>query len=108
MSSRGRVFAVVLLAAIVAAGVVVVGVLATRSHVPAAAKARTGQPPLSLYTGVRTDPEAQALNRAQQLYGEKRYAEAARICSRYRSLEAAVCSALAGWPSGTVGRLLEL
>lgn len=108
MSSRGRVFAVVLLAAIVAAGVVVVGVLATRSHVPAAAKARTGQPPLSLYTGVRTDPEAQALNRAQQLYGEKRYAEAARICGRYRSLEAAVCSALAAWPSGTVGRLLEL
>jgi tetratricopeptide (TPR) repeat protein len=108
MSSRGRVFAIVLLAATIAAGVVVVGVLATRSHVPGAAKARAGNPPLSLYTGVRTDAEAQALNRAQQLYAQKRFADAARICARYRSLEAEVCSALAAWPSGTVDRLLEL
>jgi tetratricopeptide (TPR) repeat protein len=108
VSSRGRIFTIVLLVATVAAGVVVVGVLATRSHVPAAAKARAGNPPLSLYTGVRTDAEARALNRAQQLYAHKRYADAARICARHRSLEADVCSTLAAWPSGTVDRLLEL
>ncbi|HYX76977.1 MAG TPA: hypothetical protein VE757_07355, partial [Gaiellaceae bacterium] len=67
MSSRGRVFAIVLLAAAVAAGAVVAGVLATRSNVPAAAKPRAGNPPLSLYTGIRADPEARRLNEAQRL-----------------------------------------
>ncbi len=108
MSSRGRVFAIVLLAAVVAAGVVVVGVLATRGHVPATAKPRTGHPPLTIYTGVRTDAEARALDRAQRLYADKRYAEAATIFGRYRSLEAQVGSALAAWPAGSVDRLLEL
>jgi tetratricopeptide (TPR) repeat protein len=108
VSSRGRVFAIVLLAAVVAAGVVVVGVLATRSHVPATAKPRTGRPPLTIYTGVRTDAEAQALDRAQRLYAGGRYAEAAKIFGRYNSLEAEVGSALASWPSGSVDRLLEL
>ncbi len=108
MSSRGRVFAIVLLAAVVAAGIVVVGVLATRGHVPATAKPRSGHPPLTLYTGVRTDAEAQALDRAQRRYAAGRYAEAARIFGRYRSLEAQVGSALAAWPAGSVDRLLEL
>jgi len=108
MSSRGRVFAIVLLAAIVAAGVVVVGVLATRGHVPATAKRRSGHPPLTIYTGVRTDPQAQALNRAQRLYAGKQFAQAAKIFGRDDSLEAQVGSALAAWPSGSVDRLLEL
>jgi tetratricopeptide (TPR) repeat protein len=108
MSSRGRVFAIVLLAAVVAAGVVVVGVLATRGHVPATAKPRSGRPPLTLYTGVRTDAEARALNRAQRLYAGRRYARAAAIFGRYRSLEAQVGSALASSPSASVDRLLEL
>jgi tetratricopeptide (TPR) repeat protein len=108
MSSRGRVFAIVLLAAAVAAGVVVVGVLATRGHVPGTAKPRTGHPPLTIYTGVRTDAQARALDRAQRLYAGKQYAEAAEIFGRYESLEAQVGQALAGWPSGTVDRLLEL
>lgn len=108
MSSRGRVFAIVLLAAAVAAGIVVVGVLATRGHVPATAKPRSGHPPLTIYTGVRTDAEARALDRAQRLYAAKQYSAAATIFSRYRSLEAQVGSALAAWPAGTVDRLLEL
>lgn len=108
VSSRGRVFALVLLAAVVAAGVVVVGVLATRGHVPAAAKARAGHPPLTLYTGVRTDPRARALDRAQRLYAGKQYAQAGKLFGRDQSLEAQVGSALAAWPSGTVDRLLEL
>jgi tetratricopeptide (TPR) repeat protein len=108
VSSRGRVFAIVLLAAVIAAGVVVVGVLATRSHVPATAKPRTGRPPLTIYTGLRTDAEARALDRAQRLYAGGRYAQAAAIFGRYHSLEAQVGSALASWPSGSVDRLLEL
>src|SRR5689334_3799707 len=108
MSSRGRVFASVLLAAAIAAGAVVAGVLATRSDVPRAAKARAGNPPLNLYTGVRTDAEARRLNEAQRLYAARRYDDAAAIFGRYHSLEAQVGSALAAWPSGTVGRLLEL
>ena len=108
MSSRGRVFAIVLLVAAVAAGVVVVGVLATRGHVPATAKPRSGHPSLTIYTGVRTDAEARALNRAQRLYAAKQYSTAAKIFNRYDSVEAQVGSALAAWPSGTVDRLLEL
>ena len=108
MSSRGRVFAIVLLVAAVAAGVVVVGVLATRGHVPATAKPRSGHPSLTIYTGVRTDAEARALNRAQRLYAAKQYSAAAKIFNRYDSVEAQVGSALAAWPSGTVDRLLEL
>ena len=95
MSSRRRVFAIVLFVAVIAAGVVVVGVLATRGHVPATAKARSGHPPLTIYTGVRTDAEAQALNRAQRLYAAKQYAQAAKLFGRYQSLEAQVGSALA-------------
>jgi tetratricopeptide (TPR) repeat protein len=108
VSSRGRVFALVLAAAALAAGLVVAGVLATRSDVPGAPKARAGRPPLSLYLGIRNDPEAIALNRAQKLYADKRYAEAARIFGRYESLEAQVGSALSAWPSGSVDRLEEL
>ena len=108
MSSRGRVFAIVLLVAAVAAGVVVVGVLATRGHVPASLKPRSGHPSLTIYTGVRTDAEARALNRAQRLYAAKQYSAAAKIFNRYDSVEAQVGSALAAWPSGTVDRLLEL
>jgi hypothetical protein len=108
MNARGRVFAVVLLASVVAAGIVVVGVLATRSHVPASAKPLKGRPTLNLYLGVRTDPEARALNRAQQLYADKRYAQAASIFGRYSSLEAQVGSALVAWPSGTLARLQAL
>src|ERR1044072_5138817 len=48
VSSRSRVFSLVTLAAVVASGVVVVGVLATRGHIPGSAEPRSGHPPLSL------------------------------------------------------------
>ncbi len=108
MSARGRVFALVALAAVVASGVVVVGVLATRGHVPGAPKPRAGRPPITLYFGVRTDPEAQALDRAQQLYTAKQVKQAAKILDRYHSLEAQVASAIAAWPHGTLSRLEQL
>jgi tetratricopeptide (TPR) repeat protein len=108
MSPRGRVFFFVTLAAVVASGVVVVGVVATRDHVAAAAKPRAGQPPLALDLGVRTDPEARALGQAQQLYKNKQAARAAVIFGRYRSLEARVGSALAAWPNGSIEKLQAL
>src|SRR3954468_5350696 len=108
MSSRSRVLSFVAVAALAAAAVVVFGVVATRGHVPAAAKPRSGHPPLDLALGDRTDAEAQALNKAQRLYAANDYAQAATIFGRHRSLEAQVGSALAAWPSGTVERLQNL
>ncbi len=108
MSSRSRVFSLVTLAAVVASGVVVVGVLATRGHIPGSAKPRSGHPPLSLALGDRADREARELDRAQRLYGAKNYDGAAAIFNRYRSLEAQVGAALAAWPSASIQRLETL
>ncbi|HZE28939.1 MAG TPA: hypothetical protein VE055_02500 [Gaiellaceae bacterium] len=108
MNSRSRVMLFVAFAALTAAGVVVFGVVATRGHVPASAKPRSGHPPLSLALGDRADREARELNRAQRLYAGKHYSQAAAIFGRYRSLEAQVGSALAAWPSGSIDRLENL
>jgi tetratricopeptide (TPR) repeat protein len=108
MSARGRVFALVGLAAVAASGVVVVGVLATRDNVPAPPKARAGRPPLALDLGVRTDAEARALRRAQTLYRAGKVDAAVAIFGRDRSLEAQVGAALAAWPDSTVATLQEL
>jgi hypothetical protein len=108
MSPRGRVFFLVALAAVVASGAVVVGVLATRSDVPST-KPRKGSPPLALDFGLRTDPEARALEPAQTLYDRHHDKKRAKqIFDRYRSLEAEVGSAITSWPSGTVARLETL
>jgi len=108
VSSRGRVFAFVALAAAVAAGVVVAGVLATRNHVPPAPKPRAGRPPLALALGIRTDREAVALRRAQALYRAGKVDAAARIFGRYDSPEAHVGEAFARRPGSTVSRLEQL
>jgi len=108
MTPRARVFFLVALAALVASGVVVIGVLATRSNVPSV-KPRKHLPPLALDFGLRTDPEARALEQAQSLYDRNHDKERAKqIFDRYHSLEAEVGTALAGWPSGTVARLETL
>lgn len=108
MSSRSRVFALVALAASVAAGVVVVGVLATRGHVPAAPKPRAGHPPLVFDFGIRADAEARQLEQAQTLYRKGEVGLAATIFGRYRSLEAQVGSAMTAWPGSTIARLQDL
>jgi len=108
VSPRGRVFFLVTLAAVAASGVVVIGVLATRSNVPAV-KPRTGSPPIALDLVLRSDSEAVALARAEELYNRAHRPEsAARIFARYPSLEAKVGAAMAAWPSGTVARLQTL
>jgi tetratricopeptide (TPR) repeat protein len=108
VSPRARISLLVALAAAAASGIVVIGVLATRSDVPTV-KPRRGSPPLALDLGVRTDPEAQALRNAERLYDRGRQADRAEgIFARYHSPEAEVGAALAAWPSGTVGRLQQL
>jgi len=101
------VFFLVALAAVVASGVIVIGVLATRSNVPTV-KPRPGTPPLALDFGLRTDTEARALERAETLYNNKKQKEAAPIFARYHSLEAEIGSAFAAWPADTVRRLQTL
>jgi tetratricopeptide (TPR) repeat protein len=108
VSARARVFLTVALAAVVASGVVVIGVLATRSDVRTV-KPRPGAPPLTLDLGVRGDSEARALQRAERLYDRRHDATRAQdIFGRYDSLEAEVGAAVASWPSGTVRRLQQL
>src|SRR6266542_977715 len=107
MSPRARIFALVALAAAVASGVVVLGVLATRSDVPSP-KLRPGRPPLALDLGVRTDAEARALERAQTVYNDGRPRRAAAIFAGRRSLEARVGAAFAAWPDGSLERLQAL
>jgi tetratricopeptide (TPR) repeat protein len=108
VTQRGRVFFLVVLAAVAASGVVVIGVLATRSEVPSL-EPRTGSPPLALDVALRTGEEARALERAQTLYDRGHDAKrAAAIFSRFDSLEARVGSAVVAWPSDTVNRLQTL
>jgi tetratricopeptide (TPR) repeat protein len=97
VSPRARVFSLVVLAAGVASGIVVIGVLATRSDVPAP-KLRPGRPPLALDLGLRTDLEARILERAQGLYNRGQPRRAAAILRSRHSLEAQVGAALADWP----------
>jgi tetratricopeptide (TPR) repeat protein len=107
VSSRARVFALVVLAAVLASGVVVIGVLATRSEVPSPTL-RSGRPPLVLDLGARTDAAARTLERAQLLYNRGRPRRAAAIFAGRHSLEARVGAALAEWPDGTVTSLRAL
>ena len=100
-------FFLVALAAVVASGVIVIGVLATRSNVPTV-KPRPGTPPLALDFGLRTDTKARALERAETLYNNKKQKEGAPIFARYHSLEAEIGSAFAAWPADTVRRLQTL
>lgn len=108
MSSRARVFTLVAAVAAVASAVVVAGVLATRNDLPAAPEARSGRPPLSLYLGVRTDPEARALERAARLYADDRYDAAARIFAGYRSPAARIGEAFSRWPDDALPTLQSL
>jgi tetratricopeptide (TPR) repeat protein len=97
--SRPRVYAIVGVCAVAAAGLTVGVTLATRTTPAEPPQARAGRPPLELDLGVRTDPEAVALRRALDLYDRGQPGRAAAIFGRYRSLEAEVGRDLAGWPA---------
>jgi tetratricopeptide (TPR) repeat protein len=107
VSPRTRILAVVGVAAVLAATVAVV---AARQgiHDGSAAARPSGRPSLQLDLGVRTDPEAQALRRAAQLYASGDTKGARAIAQRYTSVQAQVTDAFAGWPAGTLAKLQAL
>jgi len=115
VNARTRTYLTVGLAAAAAVCLVVGTVAFTRTstggggspHTQTNAVARR-PPTLVLDLGVRTDPEAQALRRANRLYAAGKRAQAGRIFARYRSVAARVGAALASWPAGTVTRLRRL
>jgi tetratricopeptide (TPR) repeat protein len=98
-----RVVAIVALAALVTVGAVVGGtVLQSRNEhttVRGAVTApRPGPPLLELELGLRSDPEARALGRAQTLLDKDgKAAQAAAIFRRYHSVEAQLGAAFASW-----------
>src|SRR4051812_6198682 len=113
MSARTRGLAVVALAAAAAvAGTVGVTLLQTRGETTTApgsvTKPRDGAPPLSLDFGVRADPEARSLARAQALYAKGRRAQAEAIFTRYRSLDAEIGAAFSRWPDGGLDEVKRL
>jgi tetratricopeptide (TPR) repeat protein len=104
VTPRLRASLLVAAAAAVAAGATVGATVLTSTGEHKARRAtpslRSGAPPLLLDLGVRTDPEATALRRAETLYDAGKRRQAAAIFARYPSLEAKVGAALAAWPAG--------
>jgi tetratricopeptide (TPR) repeat protein len=111
MSPRARIIVIAGAAACLAAGGTVALAVIT-SNGKGGSERKTvplsGAPPLALDLGVRTDPEARALRRAERLYSSKRRAAAARIFSRYQSPAAEVGDAFAGWPGSGLVTLQRL
>ncbi len=110
MSPRARVVALVTAASAGAVAVTVGVTVATSSHAEkaTAARPRAGVPPLALDLGVRIDPEARALRRAERLFGAHRREAAGRVFARYRSLEARVGLAFARWPDHSLAAVQAL
>jgi predicted Zn-dependent protease len=112
VDARLRTYVLVALAAVGTAALVVGLVAFTRTSPRAAVETSTTTPErapaLVLDLGLRTDPEAVALRRANRLYSAGRRRAAGRIFARYRSVEAQVGAAVSGWPNGTLTRLDEL
>ena len=101
MSARTRMLVIVGAAAALAAGGTVALAVITSSDESGKPKTETplaGAPPLVLDLGVRVDPEAKALRRAERLLDQERRAAAGRIFERYDSPEAQVGAAVARWP----------
>jgi tetratricopeptide (TPR) repeat protein len=107
VSRRTRVFLVVVIAAVVAGGAAIAAALVLGSD-DQKGGGREGAPPLVLDLGLRTDPEAIALRRAERLYSDQKRAAAERIFARYDSPPAEIGSAFSHWPEGTVSKLERL
>lgn len=110
MSPRARVIVFAAIAAALVVGGTVALAVVTASHKGGPEQVQqplTGKPPLVLDLGVRVDPEARALRRAERLYSQKRHAAAGRIFTRYDSPAAQIGAAFASWP-GTSLEKLEL
>jgi tetratricopeptide (TPR) repeat protein len=98
-------------AAVAAGGTVALAVITSSDEggKPKTEMPLAGAPPLVLADlGVRVDPEAQALRRAERLLDRKRRAEARRIFERYDSPEAQIGAAIARWPDSSLATIERL
>jgi tetratricopeptide (TPR) repeat protein len=114
MSPRARVVAFVAVLAVVAA-VLAVGIAVSYAPGDTAAgpvedapKPRAGPPPLAYRFPLRADAEARDLLRGASLLSTGQAGSARRLFARYDSIEAKIGQAFAGWPGGSVERLIQL
>jgi tetratricopeptide (TPR) repeat protein len=107
VSARARIIALVAGAAVAAVAVTIAVTMAS-SDDEEAPDLRSGNPPLVLDLGVRTDAEATALRRGQRLYSRGEEERAARVFARFSSPQALIAQAFAAWPNGTVPRVERL
>ena len=108
MSPRARIIVIAGAAACLAAGGTVALAVITSNGKPGGGTRPvplSGTPPLALDLGVRTDPEARALRRAERLYSSKHRAAAGRIFSRYHSPAARIGAAFSAWPGSGLDTL---
>jgi tetratricopeptide (TPR) repeat protein len=110
MSPRRRILVIAAAAAALAAGgtVALAMITATDEGGGENAAGLTGAPPLVLDLGVRADPEARALRRAERLYARKRREAAGRIFERFSSPEARIGAVLAAWSDASLAKIERL
>jgi tetratricopeptide (TPR) repeat protein len=111
VSPRARIIVIAGAAACLAAGGTVALAVITSNGKPGNESKPvplSGTPPLALDLGVRTDPEATSLRRAERLYTSKRRAAAGRIFARYDSPAAQVGAAFSAWPGSGLATLERL
>lgn len=95
-------------AAVAAAGATVGVTALTSKPEPKRAAVCPAGPPLQFDLGVRADPEAAALRRAQDRLAQGDAPGARAIFERYQSIEARVGAAIAAWPTDTLADLEAL
>jgi tetratricopeptide (TPR) repeat protein len=108
VNRRTRVFVLVAVAALIAAAAAVGAALLLGDEEERSGGPRKGAPPLVLDLGVRSDPEAVALRRAERLYTDNKRREAAAVFARYGSPAGEIGAAFAAWPDDAVARLERL
>jgi tetratricopeptide (TPR) repeat protein len=109
MSPRARILVIVAAIAALAVGATVALAVITANDKGGEKKATPleGSPPLVLDLGVRVDPEARALRKAEGLVKEKP-AAAGRIFARYDSPAARLGAAIAAWPDDSLAKIERL
>jgi tetratricopeptide (TPR) repeat protein len=111
MSPRARILVIAGAAtALAAGGTVALAVVTAKDKGGSVRKATPlqGAPPLVLDLGVRVDPEARALRRAERLYAKKHRPAAGRIFARYDSPAAQIGSAFSAWPDTSLATVERL
>jgi tetratricopeptide (TPR) repeat protein len=110
MSPRARILVIVGAAAALAVGTTVALAVITANDEGGGRQKATpleGSPPLVLDLGVRIDPEARALRKAEGLL-KKRPAAAGQIFARYESPAAQIGVAIAAWPDDSLSKIERL